>query len=340
VAIDVGQVVEAAGRVEQMRAGEMGFARGEGEKTSERADGDRGEPSPQRARSEKIAEPDFRTGWLELLGASFGRVAESLRVLEEVAKLESPEAARLAKALRYQAYDLEKQLVPCFDRRARASRLRGLYLLLTEPRVGYEKLAELAVESGVGAIQLRDKRLESGKLLALARHLRAITRDTDTLFFVNDRPDIARLAEADGVHLGQTDLGIAEAREIVGSRLLIGKSTHNVDQLEAAIIDGADYVGIGPVFATSSKENPDPVLGPAKAARMLRRAGNVPAVAIGGLTAENLPELFAAGFSCYALISHVGASEEPAAILKQLRKLEKAHISAPAGGAKPRAKKL
>jgi thiamine-phosphate pyrophosphorylase len=289
---------------------------------------------------ERIPEPDRRAGWVELLGASFGRAAESLRVLEETAKLFRPEAARLAKAMRYQTYDLEKQLVPLFDRRLKAERLRGLYLLLTEPAVGYERLAELAVEAEVGAIQLREKCMESGRLLALARHLRSITRETNTLFFVNDRPDIARLAEADGVHLGQTDLSIAEAREIVGSRLLIGKSTHNPEQLAAAITDGADYVGIGPVFATQSKANADPVLGIARAAKMLRQAGTTPAVAIGGLNEETLPDLLGAGFSCYALISHVGASANPREVLKSLKKLEKAHLQSAAGGEKKTQKKL
>lgn len=288
---------------------------------------------------ERIPEPERRNGWLALLGASFGRVTESLRVLEETAKLTTPEAARLAKAMRYQAYELEKRMLPRFDRQSRAARLRGLYLLLTEPKIGYEQLAELAVAAGVSAIQLRDKRLESGKLLAVARRLRAITRDTDTLFFVNDRPDIARLAEADGVHLGQTDLHIAEAREIVGSRMLIGKSTHNPEQLKSAVFDGADYVGIGPVFPTLSKENPDPTLGIAEAARMLRQADGLPAVAIGGLTHETLPELFAAGFDCYALISHVCGAAEPARAIQQLKTLENEHISPDLAGAESLMKK-
>lgn len=273
---------------------------------------------------EAVPEPDRRPGWLEVLGASFGRAAESLRVLEEAAKLEQPAAARLAKAMRYQTYDLEKAILPLFDRRRRAAALRGLYLLLTDPAIGCERLAELAVQAGVAAIQLRDKRSESGLLLSVARRLRTITAGSATLFFVNDRPDIARLAEADGVHLGQGDLSIAEAREIVGSRMLIGKSTHNLAQLEEALANGADYVGIGPVFATTSKENPDPVLGLKAAGRMRRRAGDVPAVAIGGLSEERLPGLFKAGFTCYALISRVCQAERPLPILKKLKKMERA----------------
>lgn len=271
---------------------------------------------------EKIKEPDRRAGLSEILGASFGRAAESLRVLEEMAKLRGGEPARQAKAMRYETYDLQKQIVPLMERRARAARLRGLYLVMTAPAAGYEALAEAAIKAGVAAIQLREKTMDSGALLELARRLRALTRGTDTLFFVNDRPDIARLAEADGVHLGQTDLSVADARAIVGSRALIGLSTHNPRQLAAAMKEGPDYVGIGPVFATGSKLKADPVLGLEKADRMLSGA-RVPAVAIGGLNEGNLPELLARGFRCYALIAHVCAAPDPLVVMRKLKRIEK-----------------
>lgn len=271
---------------------------------------------------EVIKEKTSRAGLLEVLGASFGRVAESLRVLEEMGKLAGGEAPGLAKAMRYQSYELEKRLVPLFDRREKAARLRGLYLVMTEPLVGYEALAEAAVKAGVSAIQLREKKCESGAMLAMARRLRELTRGTRTLFFVNDRPDIARLSEADGLHLGQNDLAVAEARQIVGDRMLIGKSTHHPAQLAEALAEGADYLGIGPIFTTTSKENPDPVLGIRLAAQM-RRVADRPCVAIGGLSEANLPGLLRAGFCCYALISHVGDSNKPISVMRRLKKLEK-----------------
>ncbi len=273
----------------------------------------------------KVAEPARREGGLpRVLGASFGRVQESLRVLEELAKLASPTAAALAKAMRYEAYELERLIVPRFDRAALAARLRGLYLILTDPAIGYEGLARLAVEHGVSAIQLRAKGMDSGPLLELARRLREITRGSATLFIVNDRPDIARLAEADGVHLGQHDLSVADARAIVGPRALVGKSTHNLRELRAALREEPDYIGIGPLFGTRSKADPDPTLGPERAARLLAAAGPLPAVAIGGIDESNLPTVLAAGFGAYALIARVGASPDPAPILRRLQRIERA----------------
>ncbi len=270
----------------------------------------------------RVKESMRRAGRLAILGASFGRVQESLRVLEEMAKLDCPGAAARAKAMRYEAYELERMIVPLFDRAQQAARLKGLYLILTDPVVGYEKLAAIAVAQKVGAIQLRAKNMDGGPLLDLARKIRDITRSSRTLFFVNDRPDIARLAEADGVHLGQSDLSVRDARAIVGGRALVGKSTHNLRQLAAALRERPDYVGIGPVFPTSSKADHAPVLGLEKAAQMLR-AAKIPAVAVGGIGAQNLPALVSAGFDCYALIGAVGASSDPRKAIRELNKKSK-----------------
>lgn len=209
----------------------------------------------------------------------------------------------------------------------RAELIAGLYLILTEPVAGYERLAEIAVAEGVRAIQLRDKRLDSGPLLALARRLREIAKGSKTLFFVNDRPDIARLAGADGLHLGQTDLKVAEARQIAGDSILIGKSTHNLRELAATLREKPDYVGIGPVFGTRSKADASPSLGLARARRMLERA-SVPAVAIGGITAENLPELLQAGFRSYALIAAVGSASDPRGAIRKLKRIERDFMAA------------
>ncbi|MCE5228712.1 thiamine phosphate synthase [bacterium] len=269
----------------------------------------------------RVKEPMQRADRLAILGASFGRVQEAIRVLEEVAKLDRPQAAAQAKAMRYEAYELERMVVPLFDRAEKAARLKGLYLILTDPVVGYEKLAEIAVAQKVGAIQLRAKRMDGGPLLELARRVREITRGSQTLFFINDRPDIAQLVEADGVHLGQTDLSVTDARAIVGGRMLIGKSTHNRKQLAAALKEKPDYVGIGPVFETGSKADHAPVLGIEKASAMLRAARGIPAVAVGGINDRNLIDLFGAGFNCYALIAAVcGAADPKKEIRKFMRK--------------------
>jgi thiamine-phosphate pyrophosphorylase len=273
----------------------------------------------------RVKEPARRADEAEALGAAFGRSREAARVIEEMAKLRDAGAATRAKAIRFEIYDLERLIAPSFDRRARLAALRGLYLVLTDPVVGYEALAEIAVGAKVAAIQLRAKNMDGGAMVALARRLRAIARGGSTLFFVNDRPDVARLAEADGVHVGQGDLSVADARRIVGSRALVGKSTHNARQFRQALAEGADYVAIGPVFATTSKANPDPVVGLERAGRLAGQAARagVPVVAIGGVTAERLPGVLAAGFATYALIGEVGLSPRPLAAIRRLQRLER-----------------
>lgn len=166
----------------------------------------------------------------------------------------------------------------------------GLYLVLTEPRDGYERVCEWAVEAGLPCVQLRYKGHDEREHLDLAHKLRRITAGTDTLFMVNDRPDIALLSGADGLHLGQHDLPAAEARRLIGPDLLLGLSTHNLDQVAKANDAPVDYIGFGPIYTTNSKTTPDPVVGPEalKAAHAISRH---PIVAIGGLTIERIARL-------------------------------------------------
>ncbi|MFZ3056363.1 MAG: thiamine phosphate synthase [Smithella sp.] len=167
---------------------------------------------------------------------------------------------------------------------------QGLYLVLTEPRDGYERLCEWAVKAGLPCVQLRYKGHDEREHLVLAHKLRNITAGTDTLFIVNDRPDIALMSGADGLHLGQDDLPAAEARRLIGPELLLGLSTHNLDQVMAANDAPVDYIGFGPLYATNSKACADPVLGPA-AIKVAHAMSRHPIVAIGGLNPERIVQL-------------------------------------------------
>ncbi|HLZ19751.1 MAG TPA: thiamine phosphate synthase [Smithellaceae bacterium] len=167
---------------------------------------------------------------------------------------------------------------------------RGLYLILTEPRDGYETLCRWAVEAGLPAVQLRYKGHDDREHLFWAHALRRITRGTGTLFIVNDRPDIALSAQADGVHVGQDDLPADEVRRIIGPAMLLGLSTHNPEQVKAANSAPVDYIGFGPLYATNSKDKPDPVLGPQRLKEALALSRH-PVTAIGGLDLERIRQL-------------------------------------------------
>ncbi len=198
----------------------------------------------------------------------------------------------------------------------RPSLRRGLYLVLTEPRDGYETLCRWAVKAGLPAVQLRYKGHNEREHLALAHALRKITKDTGTLFIVNDRPDIALVSQADGVHLGQDDLAAAEARQLIGPAILLGLSTHNLEQVAAANAAPVDYIGFGPLFATNSKEQPDPVTGPdvLKAALDISRH---PVVAIGGLDLERVRQLHAHPHNA-AVIRAVSNAPDPLAAMRAI----------------------
>src|SRR5262249_22760329 len=161
------------------------------------------------------------------------------------------EAARQFEQLRYQSYALESHWFAAPSRRLLLSRAR-LYVLLDgrDSPAAFESLVAELIAAGVDALQLRDKRLTDRELLERARLLCAATRGTSTLAIVNDRPDLARLAEADGVHVGQDELSVADARRIVGPEALVGLSTHSLEQAREAVGAGADYLGVGPVFAS------------------------------------------------------------------------------------------
>jgi thiamine-phosphate pyrophosphorylase len=252
----------------------------------------------------------------DLLRANFKRAQEGLRSLEELSKLTDEKAPARFKALRYAVYEVE---------RATAARITGkvlepgLYLVLSEPRDGYERLTEMAVQAGLPAVQLRYKGSDGRRFLELARSLRRITAGSRTLFMINDRPDIALLADADGVHVGQEDLAPEMVRKLIGPQKLLGLSTHNLDQVRASLSEPVDYIGFGPLYATSSKAKPDPVVGP-QALAAAARISSHPIVGIGGLTLERIAELGPKTFHNVAVITAVSRADDPLAAMAAIHK--------------------
>ena len=166
------------------------------------------------------------------------------------------------------------------------------------------RLFDIWLDAGVRLVQLRAKTLRSGEMLALAEVLSERARLTGAIFIVNDRADIARLSRASGVHLGQTDLAPVDVRRLLASPALIGLSTHSDAQVDAALDQPVDYVAIGPVFDTSSKERPDAVVGLAGVSRAAQRArARCPVVAIGGIAMDRATAVIDAGADSVAVIS-------------------------------------
>ena len=196
----------------------------------------------------------------------------------------------------------------------------GLYLVMTNPVVGYERCCEAAVKAGVRIVQLRMKDAPRDEIVATARALRRITAGTDTIFIVNDDPSIAAEAGADGVHVGQGDMPVAEVRRQYPSLRIVGLSTHNLAQAEASIAAKPDYIGVGPVHATPTKKIPDPTLGVEQAAKMIARVP-YPAVAIGGIDGGNLPDVIRAGARNWAVVRAVCGSKEPYSAIVELQKI-------------------
>lgn len=199
-------------------------------------------------------------------------------------------------------------------------RLSGLYLILDPAIAGSRSLADTvstALDSGVRLFQLRMKTWETRKLYEMAATLCPLVQKGGGIFIVNDRVDVAKAIGADGVHLGQEDLPLADARVILGPGRLIGISTHNPAQAVEAEAGGADYIGFGPIFPTATKENPDPVVG-VDGLRQMRARVRIPVVAIGGITAKNVGDVRAAGADCCAVVSAVLAAPDPAKAIAEL----------------------
>lgn len=245
------------------------------------------------------------------------RLQEALRSLEEFGKIVLPEIVHGVESIRYRSYTLERALSIGADAQSALARAR-LHVLLTVSKCQASldwTIAEAAA-GGASIFQLREKGLTDRELLERARSVRLWTRKAGALFIVNDRPDIARLAEADGVHLGQDDMSVAEARKIVGPTLLIGVSTHNVDQVRKAVIDGASYLGIGPTFPSDTKKFEQ--LAGLAFVREAMAMTTLPTFAIGGINTTNIAEVVEAGAKRVAVSAAICQADEPQAMAARL----------------------
>lgn len=262
-----------------------------------------------------------RADALSVARAASGRVSEALRCIEEYGKLVSRDVSREIERLRYAVYSIEQELFAIAPRRSRLRDAR-LHVLLTESLChgSWLETAKAVLDAGADVIQLREKTLVDSALLERAVSLRELTRGHDALLIVNDRPDIARLCEADGVHLGQEDLPVAAARRIGGPTMLVGGSAHDAAEIERMLTAGVDYLGVGPMFASGTKPAVR-VRGPELLSLALHRvAGSVPVVAIGGITPENAGLLGGSGGGRFAVAvcGSIVSAVEPASAARRV----------------------
>lgn len=248
---------------------------------------------------------EVRNDITSLLQANFCRVQEALRVLEEYGKLYHPDMGNACKQMRYQVYSLESNLMG-YQRLQLLGRSH-LYLV-TSPQENILSIVEAALQGGLTLVQYRDKNTDDIIRLPLARQLCQLCHNYGALFIINDRVDLALAVDADGVHLGQQDMPIAIARQLLGHNKIIGRSTTNPQEMQGAINEGADYIGVGPVYETPTK---------IKAATGLDyvnyAAKNcpIPWFAIGGIDMNNINDVINAGARQVAVVRSIMESEQP-----------------------------
>lgn len=260
-----------------------------------------------------------RDGLGDVVSAACKRLSESLRTLEEYSKFVAPAHVVRLERMRYDGYTLEQRVVGRLTVSRRLEDAR-LYVLITPSlcSASVRETARAAIAGGADIIQLRDKELPDCQRLALAAELRDLADETGKLFIMNDRPDIASLVGADGVHVGQDDLPIAEARKLLRPGAIVGKSSHSLDQAHACVNEGADYIACGPIFQTATKD-----AGPAVGLELLKKVQaetHLPVVPIGGITAENVAQVVAAGAKRVAVCSAVISAENPAKAAEAIRR--------------------
>ncbi len=257
-----------------------------------------------------------RASTADLLTANFRRVQESLRSLEEFCKLVNVEVAAAFKQLRYASYTLHRSA--CLSRSAEGALATArLYVLLdggASPQA-FEHLAKSLIDAGVPLLQLRDKQLNDRELLERGRAVMQFASGTATRVIINDRPDIAAALNAAGVHLGQEELTTAVARSVLHPDALIGISTHALPQARQAVLDGADYLGVGPTFPSTTKSFVQfPGL---EYAHAVASEVSLPAYAIGGITLQNLEHVLATGVHGVAVGAAITAANDPPAAAKE-----------------------
>ncbi|MFH1371204.1 MAG: thiamine phosphate synthase [Planctomycetota bacterium] len=262
-----------------------------------------------------------RTDLKDVLTAACKRLPEALRVLAEVIRPADTRLAEQIEQLRYASYTLEKDVALFADAQERFGSVRLYVIISSNLPADIFTLTEECIAGGVDCLQLRAKDIQDDGLFAIADEFVKMCREAKVLSIINDRVDIAVASGADGVHLGQNDIPVEQARKLQLAPLIIGKSTHSPAQLTAAIAELPAYVSLGPLFPTPTKPDTEPVtLDYLKQALPILSDTGISHVAIGGITANNIDSVLNAGAKTIAVSSAVTNSPDPTAACRNLKK--------------------
>ena len=261
-----------------------------------------------------------RSSLSDCFTAGCKRLTESLRTLAEMTQTLNPEVARTIEKLRFSAYTLEKDIVLFSDTTEKFKPVRLYIIISSSLPADVLSLTHRCLAGGADCIQLRAKAVDDDRLFALALEFVKVCKDAGVLSIINDRVDIAVATGADGVHLGQNDLPTEYARKLQLSPLIIGRSTHSLQQLHAACEELPTYVSLGPVFSTGTKPAAEPVgLDYVKQGVEILGSTGIGHVAIGGITLDNVGDILNAGAKAIAVCSAVAEAADPTAACKALK---------------------
>lgn len=265
-----------------------------------------------------ISKLDNKTTDKELIISNFKRIQEAVRSIEENLKvIDEYGKGKQFEQIRFEVYDIEKQYLSSL----KFQLPEGIYGLTAEKyskgRSNIEVVKEM-IKAGIKIIQYREKEEDKSKkeMLKECLEIRKLTREKNVVFIVNDHLDIAILSKADGVHLGQDDLSVQDIKKINGN-LIIGISTHSPEQAKKAIADGADYIGVGPIFSTKTKKNVCAAVGLEYLEHIVKNT-DIPFVAIGGIKEDNIEHLIEKGAKSIALVTEIVESDDIELKIKKL----------------------
>ncbi len=258
-----------------------------------------------------------RANPFEIVSANCARVQEAMRVIEEFTRVFDPELSKIAEKVRYNLYEIELEIIRTSKGKKRRDKLANCKLcLITSPHKDLKRIVNQVLKVGVTMIQYRCKEMSDRDKINDALELADICHKHGSLFIVNDRVDIAIAAKADGVHLGQKDFPTDVARIILGSEMLVGRSTNCIEQIHLAEAEKCDYVGLGPINKSKTKENLKSI--GTNCLQEITKTTHIPWFAIGGINISNLRDLIELGTKRIAVSASIMDAKDPGKAAQEL----------------------